>query len=261
MAEEESTWLTLLAALSLLFMVAHAAFPDWWPLTAYVIPVVLAMAVLSIRTMVMLFAVVTFCIVVSLAGLGSLNALRINGIIVVALVALIVLWHARNRQRLGVASGRGESMLIDLRDRLATQSKLPGLPSGWHAEAVMRSAGGASFAGDFIVAAKTHRGRLLEIVVVDVSGKGVNAGTRALLLSGAFGGLLGSLPQARFLPAANEYLLRQEWGEGFATAVHLAVDLGTGDFEVRTAGIPRRCSFMLAQVAGRCTGPTVPCWG
>jgi serine phosphatase RsbU (regulator of sigma subunit) len=71
-----------------------------------------------------------------------------------------------------------------------------------------------------------------------VSGKGEQAGTRALLLSGAFGGLLGALPPADFLPAANEYLLRQGWEEGFATAVHLSLDLVTGAFEVRTAGHP-----------------------
>jgi serine phosphatase RsbU (regulator of sigma subunit) len=80
-------------------------------------------------------------------------------------------------------------------------------------------------------------------VVVDVSGKGLNAGTRALLLSGAFGGLLGSLPGEEFLPAANEYLLRQEWSEGFATAVHLAIDLTSGEFEVRTAGHPPAVQF------------------
>ena len=38
--------------------------------------------------------------------------------------------------------------------------------------------------------------------------------------------------------AANDYLIRQEWEEGFATAIHLSVDLRTGDFEVRTAGHP-----------------------
>ena len=55
---------------------------------------------------------------------------------------------------------------------------------------------------------------------------------------GAFGGLLGALPPAEFLPAANEYLLRQDWSEGFATAIHLSLDLGTGDFEIRAAGHP-----------------------
>ena len=63
------------------------------------------------------------------------------------------------------------------------------------------------------------------MVVVDVSGKGEGAGTRALLLSGAFGGLLGALPPGEFLPAANDYLLRQDWDEGFATAVHLSLDV------------------------------------
>jgi serine phosphatase RsbU (regulator of sigma subunit) len=134
-------------------------------------------------------------------------------------------------------------MLVDLRDRLRAQSELPSLPRGWYAEAVMRSAGGASFAGDFIVAAKTADDRVLEVAVVDVSGKGLDAGTRALLLSGAFGGLLGSLPQEKFLPAANAYLLRQQWGEGFATAIHLVLDLGTGDFHVRSAGHPPAVQF------------------
>lgn len=240
---QETTWLTLLTALSLLLMAGSAAFPQYWPVTSYVVPVVWGMNVLSIRQMLLLYIVVGFCLAVSLAGDRDMSVGRLGGIAVVGIVAAIVMFHAVRGQRLGVAATRGESMLIDLRDRLATQSRLPGLPSGWHAEAVMRSAGGASFSGDFIVAAKTHQGRMLEVVVVDVSGKGVNAGTRALLLSGAFGGLLGSLPPGDFLPAANEYLMRQEWGEGFATAVHLAVDLKTGEFEVRTAGHPPAVQF------------------
>jgi serine phosphatase RsbU (regulator of sigma subunit) len=78
----------------------------------------------------------------------------------------------------------------------------------------------------------------MEVAVVDVSGKGEAAGTRALLLSGAFGGLLGALPPHQFLLAANDYVLRQGWDEGFATAVHLSLDLATGDYELRTAGHP-----------------------
>ena len=79
-------------------------------------------------------------------------------------------------------------------------------------------------------------GRVLEAVLTDVSGKGMDAGSRALLLSGAFGGLLGSLPPHQFLPAANGYLLRQRWAEGFATSVHLVLDLETGDYELLSAG-------------------------
>ena len=78
----------------------------------------------------------------------------------------------------------------------------------------------------------------LELVVVDVSGKGDQAGTRALQLSGAFGGLLGSVGPEMFLASANDYLLRQDWVEGFATAVHLSLLLDTGEYEVRSAGHP-----------------------
>src|SRR5690606_21031111 len=101
----------------------------------------------------------------------------------------------------------------------------------------LRAAGGTLFAGDFVVASRAERSRL-DVVVVDVSGKGEQAGTRALLLSGAFGGLMGALSPDEFLPAANDYLLRQDWGEGFATAVHFTVNLDTGDYEVRSAGHP-----------------------
>jgi hypothetical protein len=244
MQDTETTWLVVLAVLALLLMVGQAAFQDWWPLSSYVIPIVLAMNVLSIARLVVLDAVVALCLTASISSADVLGGLRWAGIAVIAIVMLLVLWYAHDRQRLGVASTRGESMLIDLRDRLASQSQLPALPRAWHAEAVMRSAGGASFAGDFIVAAKSISGGVLEVAVVDVSGKGVNAGSRALLLSGAFGGLLGSLPEEQFLPAANEYLMRQEWSEGFATAIHLSINLGSGVLEVRTAGHPPALQFL-----------------
>ena len=64
------------------------------------------------------------------------------------------------------------------------------------------------------------------------------AGTRALLLSGALGGLLGAVPPAGFLPAANTYLYRQDWEEGFATAVHVVLSLSDGRFSVASAGHP-----------------------
>jgi serine phosphatase RsbU (regulator of sigma subunit) len=63
------------------------------------------------------------------------------------------------------------------------------------------------------------------------------------LLWGAFGVLVCSLPQDLFLGAANQYLLRLVWSEGFATAVHLALDLRTGAYEVRTAGHPPALQF------------------
>ena len=165
----------------------------------------------------------------------------IGAYVVLAGVMVIMFAMATSRARLGVQGTIGESMLVDLRDRLRTQGELPDLPAGWGAELSVLSAYGDSFSGDFVVTSKL--GDSLEIALVDVSGKGVAAGTRSLRLSGAFGGLLGSMPVDRFLPAANAYLLRQHWEEGFATAVHAYIDLATGEFSIGSAGHPPAVRF------------------
>ena len=136
---------------------------------------------------------------------------------------------------------RGDRMLIELRDRIRAQSRLPALPAGWQSAAVLRPAGGSSFGGDFLVS--SCDGKTLEVALVNVSGKGVDAGTRALLLSGAFGGLLGSVPQEEFLGACNSYLRRGPSVEGFVTAVHLALDLATGEYMLASAGHPPPAQF------------------
>ena len=102
---------------------------------------------------------------------------------------------------------------------------------------MIRSAGGTRFAGDFFVVGDVETGRL-DVTVVDVSGKGDRAGTRALLLAGAMGGLVTAVEPGEFLPAANAYLINHPWQDGFATAVHLSLDLTTGDFRIWTAGHP-----------------------
>ena len=163
--------------------------------------------------------------------------------IVLLLVGASMFWLAHSRARLGVQGTLGESMLVDLRDRLRAHGELPQLPPPWHAETALESAYGHAFSGDFIVANRSNDGSRLELTLVDVSGKGVDAGAKALLLSGAFGGLLGAMPPEDFLPAANSYLLRQKWTEGFATAIHVALDLGTGEFCVGGAGHPPAVKF------------------
>ncbi|HSP60055.1 MAG TPA: SpoIIE family protein phosphatase [Ornithinimicrobium sp.] len=183
--------------------------------------------------------VLTAVLVVTLAQVRhGFPVARWSSVVTAFAIGLVTLVVSYRRAVLGVAGVRGESMLIDLRERINRQGVLPRLPHGWHAESAARSAGGASFAGDFMVADLSDDGRRLSVAVVDVSGKGVEAGTKSLLLSGAFGGLLSSLPSAGFLPAANDFLMRQDWSEGFATAVHLSLDLATGEFELRSAGHP-----------------------
>jgi hypothetical protein len=165
------------------------------------------------------------------------------------LMAAVLVAVSLRRNRLGVAGLLGDEMLLDLQDRINRQGIVPALPSGWSIDVATRAAGGTSFAGDFMVVHRSETTNELSLVLVDVSGKGVDAGTRSLLLSGAFGGLLGALPPSEFLPAANDFLLRQRWEEGFATAVQVSVDLETGDYELVSAGHPP--AIQLLAGAGR----------
>lgn len=209
------------------------------PITTLVLPMVVGNLVLGPRTLPWALVVTLAVLVVVVAATPTLLDDRvIGGVLVSFLIGLVILVSSFRRTSLGVAGMRGETMLVDLRDRINNQARMPRLPEDWYAESVLRSAGGSSFAGDFIVGSLSQHGRFLQVAVVDVSGKGEQAGSRSLLLSGAFGGLLGALGPEAFLPAANDYLMRQDWSEGFATAVHVSLDLETGAFTLRSAGHP-----------------------
>src|SRR3984957_2027481 len=148
---------------------------------------------------------------------------------------------SNTRGKLGTRGMRADRMMLELRDRIRAQGKLPELGDGWGSSLVLKPAGGSSFGGDFLVSYSD--GKILEVALVDVSGKGMDAATRALLLSGAFGGMLGSVPRERFLPACNAYLRRGKAPEGFVTAVHLTVDLASGEYTLASAGHPPPARF------------------
>nr|WSX51852.1 serine/threonine-protein phosphatase [Streptomyces sp. NBC_00974] len=214
--------------------------PVWFSPSALVLPIVAGGLLLRPASLLSLYAASAAALIVEALVLGpyTQGPARVTPgtVLVVAACGFFGLVIAQFRSRVGVPWRRGGTMLFDLRERIRVQSKLPALPRGWHREMALRPAGGQSFSGDFVVAARTNGGRTLEIVLTDVSGKGMEAGSRALLLSGAFGGLLGALPPHGFLPAANGYLLRQDWDEGFATSIHLVLDLKSGDYELLSAG-------------------------
>jgi len=214
----------------------------WVPPLSLLLVIFTGGLMLSMRSLILLYGAVAA--VLLLLNFTRASALQPGVPLLVATTAVAVLAIARFRARLGVQGLRGETMLVDLRDRLEAQGELPKVTPGWHLEKVLRSAGAAKFSGDFLVASRSSDARTLELALVDVSGKGVDAGTRALLLSGAFGGLLGSVPGKEFLPTANTYLLRQGWEEGFATAAHLVLDLATGDYELLSAGHPPGAHFV-----------------
>ncbi|MEU4291479.1 PP2C family protein-serine/threonine phosphatase [Kribbella sp. NPDC026596] len=225
---------------SIVFAVSSLAWETLVPASFLIIPLVVGGLLLRFRELVALTVItVIFGAYVVLSRGPTLP--RIGFVLVLLIVAWIMLTSAKVRSRLGVPGTRGESMLMELRDTLTAQGELPPLPAGWLAEVAIRSAGSSTFSGDFVVS--TTRDHLLEVALVDVSGKGIDAGVRALLLSGAFGGLLGVVPAEEFLPSANRYLRRQDWDDDFATVVHVAIDLRTGDFDVRTAGHPPAIQF------------------
>lgn len=256
-----------LVALAALFACVAVYWPDHSrPTTALAVPMLLGGLLLRTRDMRLLLAVTGGFLALSVVWLPRppLSSAVVS-LLILAVVAVVSNELATRRDRLGVRDTRADTMLLELQDRLRVQAEVPALPSGWRAETALRSAGGAGFAGDFLVSTVVESGQrqFFELALVDVSGKGVDAGTRALLLSGAMGGLLGSVPQGSFLSEANRYLVRQRWGCGFATAVHLRLDLGSGQFWIGSAGHPPAAHFDAGSGTwrlSRSSGPLLGLW-
>jgi hypothetical protein len=221
---------------------------EWFSPGVLILPILAGGLLLWPRALRILFCLVAVMLAYD-AWAGDVGPGILATIVVTALFADVL---ARTREKLGVQGLRGDQMLIDLRDRIRAQSRLPDLPEGWNSVSVLVPAGGVSFGGDFLVSACD--GKTLEVALVDVSGKGIDAGTRALMLSGAFGGLLGSVPPADYLAACNAYLRRGTPAEGFVTAVHIAVDLATGEYVLSSAGHPPAAHFESGSGRWRLTG-------
>ena len=222
-----------LSAMVIAISVAAVHVSAWWfSPGVMILPILAGGLLLWPRALRIFFAVVAGALIYDLIK-GKAGAGIVATIVLTAVFADVL---ARTRKKLGVQGLRGDRMLIELRDRIQAQGKLPKLGEGWDSSVVLRPAGGSSFGGDFVVS--SFDGKTLEVALVDVSGKGIDAGTRALLLSGAFGGLLGSVPREDFLPACNAYMRRGAAAEGFVTAVHLSLDLASGEYVISSAGHP-----------------------
>lgn len=194
-----------------------------------------------------------------------------TGLVTLVVAVSLIVYHA-SRQRSGLPVALSEPMLAQLRDRLQAAGTVPELPDGWRAQVEMITAHGTGYAGDFLVADRPDA-RHLELVLVDVSGKGSSVGAQALQFSGALGGLIGALPPADLMQAANSFLLRQFAAESFATAVHVLVDLETGTYVITNAGHPPALvwreepgGWFVDDAAGTVLGivpepPLSPSWG
>ncbi|MGJ9413099.1 PP2C family protein-serine/threonine phosphatase [Aeromicrobium sp. CF4.19] len=239
-SEGQSAALGILLAFSVAIFIASIVSYNTVPAASFVVPMLLGSLTLRYRPLgtLVLVCAVLIAISVTLATLDAgMTPGRISTLVSVAVVAVVVLVDA-GRRRSGLPGQIGEAMLVDLNNRLQAQGVVPALPRGWTSQSAMLSAGGAKFSGDFLVANLSDDQRTLEMILVDVCGKGVAAGTQSLQLAGALGGLIGALPPQGLFAAANDYLVRQEWEEGFATAVHVIIDLETGTYSIISAGHP-----------------------
>ncbi len=227
--------LVLLGCVAVAFTISWTEY-RWMPMATYFVWLLVGMLLLRFVPLVILSCAVFVAAVVALRHDGMIVGARSVAVVALLIVTALILFQS-SRQRSGLPVPLSEAMLAELRDRLQRQSVIPALPEGWAAQSAMRSSAGAGYAGDFFVADLVE-GRRLEMVLVDVCGKGVAVGPQALQFAGALGGMLGSLPPRRLMLAANSFLLRQQSDESFSTAVHLRVDLVTGEYTITSAGHP-----------------------
>lgn len=210
---------------------------ELFPLPGYFLWLLLGMLLLRFEPLLVLTSAVVLTGAVARLAQGEYSGGRMVETALLVISAAVVL-YAASRQRSGLPTPLSEALLSNLRDRLAAQGRVPDLPPGWDAQSAMIAAHGVGYAGDFMVADLDEEEQRLELVLVDVVGKGVTAAPSALLLAGALGGLIGAVHDRDLLDAANNFLLRQGIDESFATAVHVSLDLTSGDYTILSAGHP-----------------------
>ena len=240
---EDRVYFTGILVVTLCAGLGSARWPQSLPITLLAPVIVFSGLVLTPRRLAVTYALILACgaLWAPRAGLSPSRAILV--IFSMLLVMGMMVVAARSRSLVGTRGFSSDRMFAELRDRIASGGRIPDMPPEWGVCSRVLSAHGDRFSGDFLVAHLSPSGHRLEVVLVDVSGKGTQAGTRSLLLSGALGGLLGAVPSADFLRAANDYLVRQGWAEGFATAVHLDLDLDTGAYSIANAGHPSPAAY------------------
>jgi hypothetical protein len=224
----------------LLSMVLSLNAYEVFPIAGFFVWLLLGLLLLRFRELLALAVLVTVAGAFARLDQGDAAGGRLSGVVLLVLASSLVV-YASSRQRSGLPGPLSSALLVDLRDRLNAQGRVPPLPEPWACETAMLAAHDVGYAGDFMVADLDEAAGRLDLVLVDVVGKGVKAAPSALLLAGALGGLVGALRGRALFDAANDFLLRQDERyseETFATAVHVSLDLATGEYTILSAGHP-----------------------
>ncbi len=181
-------------------------------------------------------------------------------VLVVAACGFFGLLVAQFRSRVGVPWRRGGTMLFDLRERIRVQSKLPKLPAGL-------APGDGAAPGGRPVLLRRLRGRGPHQRRTHPGGRpdrrlrqGHGRRSRALLLSGAFGGLLGSLPRTTSSRPPTA-ICSARTGRRASPPPSTWSSTWTPATTSSTPPDTRRASSSArAAAAGRRSPPTDPCW-
>src|SRR6188508_2320851 len=150
MATSDRPALFFLVLFTIVCTISGLLYPDFMPFTILLLPMFIGSLSLGPRSLPWFIVFVCVCVVVLLLDQPTVSARTLARAGVTFAIALLIMVTSFRRSRLGVSGPRGESMFVDLRDRISKQGNLPDLPSEWMVEAVAKSAGGTSFAGDFI---------------------------------------------------------------------------------------------------------------
>ena len=165
-----------------------------------------------------------------------------RAVFTVAVIFLLALHHHADRRSAGPGSASPAAWGSRCWPTSATGSRAraccPTCPTPWHAESVIRSAGGTPFAGDFFVVGDIETGPPRRRRWSTSPARATGPAPARCCSPGRWAAWSPRVEPAEFLPAANAYLLNHPWQDGFATAVHLSLDLATGAFRIWTAGHP-----------------------
>ena len=150
-----------LSLVTIAIAVASVHLSEWWfSPGVMILPILAGGLLLWPRALRIFFGFAAAALIYDVVE-GKAGAGIVATIVLTAVFADVL---ARTREKLGVQGLRGDRMLLELRDRIRAQGKLPELGEGWGSSLVLKPAGGSSFGGDFVVS--FCDGKMLEVALV-----------------------------------------------------------------------------------------------
>ena len=130
MATSDRPALVLLVLFTVACTVSGLLYPEFVPFTTLLLPMFIGSLWLGPRSLPWFIVFVCACVVVLLLDQDSVSTRTFARAGVTFAIALLIMMTSFGRSRLGVSGPRGESMFVDLRDRISKQGNLPDAAAG-----------------------------------------------------------------------------------------------------------------------------------